>query len=170
MALDEEIKLLSRSLSGFGVDEQSVISTLGKWPREHRHSFRKERSDFYKPDGHHHKFERLNADHVRQLEVEFARFKNAAILWSMHEWERDARWANNVIHGGHPAVVLIEISCTRTPEELLGARRAYHALFHHSIEEDAAQQVQGAVGDVGVRPPLPPSSSSSSSIRVPLGQ
>lgn len=67
----------------------------------------------------------------------------------MHPWERDARLAHHVIHRDHPSVILIEISCTRAAEELLGARRAYHALFHHSLEEDAAHHVQGPVGDVG---------------------
>lgn len=147
----EEIKALTRSLSGIGVDEQSVISTLGRWRPEHRHSFRKTCSAIFRPDGHHHTFERWNDDHIRQLEVEFARFRKAVILRAMHPWERDARGAHHVIHEGHPAAVLVEIACTRSSEELLGARRAYHALFHHSLEEDVAHRVKDPTADLLVR-------------------
>lgn len=57
------------------MDEQSVIATLGRWNPEHRHSFRKTCSHIFRPDGQHQTFERLNDDHIRQLETEFARFK-----------------------------------------------------------------------------------------------
>ncbi|KAF8398265.1 hypothetical protein HHK36_017192 [Tetracentron sinense] len=57
----------------------------------------------------------------------------------MHPWERDARMAKEALSKGAQSYdVLIEIACTRSSEELLGARRAYHSLFDHSIEEDIA--------------------------------
>ena len=62
----------------------------------------------------------------------------------MHPWERDARLANKAIKKGPEYYsLLVEIACTRSSEELLGARKAYHSLFEHSIEEDAAQNIKG---------------------------
>lgn len=62
----------------------------------------------------------------------------------MHPWERDARLVKEALKKGISAYgVLIEISCTRSSDELLGARKAYHALFDHSIEEDVASHIHG---------------------------
>jgi len=68
----------------------------------------------------------------------------------MHPWERDARWAHHVLHKAHPFTVLVEIACTRSSEELLGARKAYHALFHHSLEEDVAYRVKESNAKVSI--------------------
>ncbi|VAI09196.1 unnamed protein product [Triticum turgidum subsp. durum] len=40
-----------------------------------------------------------------------------------------------------------ELACTRTADELLGARRAYHALYHRSLEEDVAYRVKDAAAN-----------------------
>ena len=56
----------------------------------------------------------------------------------MHPWERDARLLWEAVYKGPKYGILVEIACTRSSEELLGARRAYHSLFEHSIEEDIA--------------------------------
>lgn len=70
--------------------------------------------------------------------------QNAVVLWSMHPWERDARLAKEALKKGPSSYnVLIEIACTRSSEELLGARKAYHSLFDHSIEEDVASHIHG---------------------------
>ncbi|MED6176458.1 hypothetical protein PIB30_088382 [Stylosanthes scabra] len=62
----------------------------------------------------------------------------------MHPWERDARLVREALKKGKPCYgVLVEISCTRSSEELLGARKAYHSLFDHSIEEDVASHING---------------------------
>jgi annexin A13 len=62
----------------------------------------------------------------------------------MHPWERDARLAKEALKKGPSSYgVLIEIACTRSSEELLGARKAYHSLFDHSIEEDVASHIHG---------------------------
>ncbi|PIA53727.1 hypothetical protein AQUCO_00900364v1 [Aquilegia coerulea] len=60
----------------------------------------------------------------------------------MHPWERDARMIKeSLIKGPKWYGVIIEIACTRSSEELLGARKAYHSLFDRSIEEDVAHRV-----------------------------
>ncbi|VAH87364.1 unnamed protein product [Triticum turgidum subsp. durum] len=40
-----------------------------------------------------------------------------------------------------------ELACTRAADELLGARRAYHALYHRSLEEDVAYRVKDAAAN-----------------------
>ncbi|KAF7836170.1 annexin D4 [Senna tora] len=60
----------------------------------------------------------------------------------MHPWERDARLVKEAVKKGEQAYgTVIEIACSRSSEDLLGARKAYHSLFDHSIEEDVASHV-----------------------------
>ncbi|PON98810.1 Annexin [Trema orientale] len=130
MTLSEEVQHLTKAFSG-------------KWEPEERYSFRKGSLDFFVQDERH--FERWHEDTVKRLEQEFLRFKNAIVLWTMHPWERDARLAKKAIKRGPQSYSLVvEIACTRSSEELLGARRAYHSLFDHSIEEDAAHYIKGS--------------------------
>ena len=82
--------------------------------------------------------------------------QDAFVMWTMHPCERDARLAKKAIKKGPEAYsVLIEIACSRSSDELLGARRAYHSLFDHSIEEDVAHYVKGPQRKVTNQ--LPPS-------------
>ncbi|XP_059590126.1 annexin D4-like [Vitis vinifera] len=75
------------------------------------------------------------------------RFKDAVVQWTMHPWERDARMARKALKRGSQAYgLLIELACTRSSDELLGARRAYQSLYSESIEEDVACQVEGCNG------------------------
>ncbi|XVF00299.1 hypothetical protein REPUB_Repub03eG0272800 [Reevesia pubescens] len=62
----------------------------------------------------------------------------------MHPWERDARLLKKaLIKGPHQYSVIIEIACTRSSDDLLGAKKAYHSLFHQSIEEHLAAHIKG---------------------------
>ncbi|RZS21843.1 hypothetical protein BHM03_00054536, partial [Ensete ventricosum] len=131
-----------------GVDESSLLSVITQWRKqpEKRQGFRSS-SPFFKPHGN---FERCEDDFVRSLKVEFARFKVAFpfhlsssiprcskyVFFFFFCCSRDARWIHHVLHKAHPFNIVVEIACTRSSDELLGARKAYHALFHHSIEED----------------------------------
>ncbi|KAL3814757.1 hypothetical protein ACJIZ3_016025 [Penstemon smallii] len=135
-ALDEEFGALTKAFSGLGVDENALISILGKWNTEQRQSFRKGSSDFFIEDER--QFEKWDDHHVMHLRHEFLRLKDAIVLWTMHPWERDARLLKESLYksNGPQFNVLIEVACTRSSQELLGARKAYHSLFHHSIEED----------------------------------
>ncbi|KAK1587205.1 hypothetical protein Q3G72_010580 [Acer saccharum] len=63
----------------------------------------------------------------------------------MHPWERDARLIKEALIKGPQAYgVIVEVACTRSSDELLGARKAYHSLFDHSIEEDVASHVDSS--------------------------
>ncbi|XP_058766565.1 annexin D4 [Vicia villosa] len=143
MAFNQELEAITQAFSGHGVDEKSLATILGKWDPVERETYRKKTSPFFVED-HDRKFQKWNDHHVRLLKHEFVRFKNAVVLWSMHPWERDARLAKEALKKGPSSYnVLIEIACTRSSEELLGARKAYHSLFDHSIEEDVASHIHG---------------------------
>ncbi|KAL6326110.1 hypothetical protein AAG906_000985 [Vitis piasezkii] len=135
-----DFEALSKAFSGFGVDEDSMASILGKWHSEHLESFRK-RTKFFLEDEH--LFERWDDHHIACLMKEFLRFKDIVVQWIMHPWERDARLVHEAITKGPQACgLLIEIACTRSSEELLGARKAYQSLFDQSIE-DVVSRLEG---------------------------
>jgi len=138
----QELTKAFSGLGGLGVEETALVSALGRWRKqpEKRSQFRQGFPGFFTPAG---TMERCSDDYVRHLKTEFSRFKNLMVLWAMHPWERDARWAHRALHKKHhPAAVLVELACTRTADELLGARRAYHALYHRSLEEDVAYRLK----------------------------
>jgi len=143
MAHPDEVKTLANAFTGMGVCEKSLVSILGKWDHDKKKSFRKGTPQFFVED--HRSFERWVDQHIEQLKREFLRFKTATVLWTMHPWERDARLLKDAILDGEKSNnVIIEIACTRTADELLGARRAYHSLYDRSIEEDVAIHVHGS--------------------------
>ncbi|KAF8721007.1 hypothetical protein HU200_023418 [Digitaria exilis] len=145
-AVDENEDLIRAfaGMGGLGVDEAALVSAMGRWRMqpERRAQFRRSFHGFFSVSGGAAAgIERCEDEYLRHLEVEFARLKDAAVLWAMHPWERDARWAHHALHhhGGAPAgVALVEVACTRAADDLLGARRAYQALHHRSLEEDVA--------------------------------
>ncbi|XP_050231096.1 annexin D4 [Mercurialis annua] len=142
MAHPEELEALTKAFSGLGIDEKSLISILGKSHPEHRRSFRKGTPHLFIDDER--SFERWDDQRVHLLRYEFNRFENALVLWAMHPWERDARLIYESLREGAQCYgVIVEIACTRSSEQLLGARKAYHSLFDHSIEEDVATHVSG---------------------------
>ncbi|PSS24331.1 Annexin like [Actinidia chinensis var. chinensis] len=130
-----------KSFSGFGVDENSLISILGKWNKDEAKNFRTRTKFFIEDDRH---FEKWVVDQMDKIKREFLRFQGVIVLWTMHPWERDARLINEALKDGPKLYnVLAEIACTRLSDELLGARRAYHSLYDCSIEEDVASLVTG---------------------------
>ncbi|XP_021610995.2 annexin D4 [Manihot esculenta] len=138
MAHPQELKSLTKAFSGLGVDEKSLISILGKSHPEHRTTFRKTSPHLFIDDER--SFERWDDHCITLLRHEFLRFENAVVLWAMHPWERDARSVYEALRLGSYDVI-VEIACTRSSEELLGARKAYHSLYDHSIEEDVATHI-----------------------------
>ncbi|XP_022956750.1 annexin D4 [Cucurbita moschata] len=142
---DSAMEVLTRALSGHGINEKAMIETLGKWDQEEKRLFRKSSSQFFSEDER-CCFERWEEHGMRLLKHEFMRFKNAVVLWTTHPWERDARLVKEALSKGHHGQnlnILIEVACTRTSDELLGARKAYHSLFDLSIEEDVAAHMNG---------------------------
>ncbi|XP_031111089.1 annexin D4-like [Ipomoea triloba] len=142
MALFDEQRVLTKALSGFGIDEKPLVSVLGKWNAEQRKAYRKSVvPEMFIDDER--QFEKWNGLHLLHLRQEFLRFMDAVVLYAMHPWERDARLLNEALVNGNGPLhdVIIETACTRSSNELLGAKRAYHSLFEHSIEDDIASYI-----------------------------
>lgn len=60
--------------------------------------------------------------------------------------DRDAVLANVAIRETVPDYrVIVEIACIRSPEELLGVKRAYQNRYKHSLEEDLASYTAGDI-------------------------
>ncbi|XP_062088102.1 annexin D4-like [Humulus lupulus] len=141
MATPNQIQSLTKAFQGVGVDENTLITIMGKWQPGEANTFRKE-SNFFEKDTQHLIYLWKQGDVIR-IKKEFLLFKNAVILWMMHPWERDARLLKKAINDGPQSYnVLVEIACTRSSDQLLGARKAYHSLFDSSIEEDTSSQVK----------------------------
>ncbi|CAN1128209.1 Annexin D4 [Linum perenne] len=137
-----QLEALSKAFSGLGVDERSLISILGRSPPDHRKSFRKGAPQLFQEDER--SFERWIDARISLLKAEFLRFNEAVMLWTMHPWERDARLMNEAVNEGPNSFgVIVEISCTRSSEQLLGVRKAYHSLYDRSIEEDVVAHFHG---------------------------
>lgn len=141
---DDEVQQLTRAFSGLGglgVDEPTMVSALARWRKqpEKRSGFRRGFPGLFRSHG---ELDLCEDEYMLHLAAEFARFKNLMVLWAMHPWERDARLAHHVLHQHHPPAIVVEVACTRSADELLGARRAYQALFHHSLEEDVAYRAR----------------------------
>ncbi|XP_010554473.1 PREDICTED: annexin D4-like [Tarenaya hassleriana] len=142
MDVSLDLEVLSNAISGLGVDEKSLVSILGNSHLEHRRSFRKENPKFFVEDER--GFERCEDQFLMHLKQEFTRFNNAVAMWTMHAWERDARMVKKALEKGPKSYnLIVEVTCTRSSHELLGARRAYHSLFDRSMEEDVASHVHG---------------------------
>ncbi|CAI0560241.1 unnamed protein product [Linum tenue] len=137
-----QLEALAKAFSGVGVDERSLISILGRSPPEHRRSFRKGVPQLFQEDER--SFERWIDSRIPLLKAEFLRFNEAIVLWAMHPWERDARLMKESLNEGPKSyAVIVEIACTRSSEDLLGARTAYHSLYDRSIEEDVVTRFHG---------------------------
>ncbi|KAF5729312.1 putative annexin [Tripterygium wilfordii] len=138
-----DLEALNNALSGIGVDEKALILIAAKPHPEHTRSLRKGNPHLFREDDERN-FEHWNNDAVKLLKHEFVRFKNAVVFWAMHPWERDARLVKEALMKGPNSYnVIVEIACTRSSEELIGARKAYHSLFEHSMEEELATHIHG---------------------------
>ncbi|XP_034705236.1 annexin D4-like isoform X3 [Vitis riparia] len=78
-----DFEALTKAFSGFGVDEESMVSILGKWHSEHLESFRKRTPKFFLEDER--LFERWDDHHIACLTKEFLRFKDLDTLMSLKE-------------------------------------------------------------------------------------
>lgn len=70
--------------------------------------------------------------------------QRTVLLWTLDSAERDALLANEATRRWTSSNrVIMEIACTRSSQELLLARQAYHTRFKRSLEEDVAFHTSG---------------------------
>lgn len=129
----EDCEQLRKAFSGWGTNEDLIISILGHRSASQRKLIRR----IY--------FETYGEDLLKELDKELTQdFERVVMLWTLDPPERDAYLANEATKKWTSSNrVLVEIACTRSPKELLLAREAYHARFKKSLEEDVAHHTSG---------------------------
>ncbi|XP_010544079.1 PREDICTED: annexin D1 [Tarenaya hassleriana] len=129
----EDAEQLRTAFEGWGTNEHLIISILG-----HRNAAqRKQIREIY--------HELHGQDLLKALDKELSNdFERAILLWTHEPAERDAYLANEATKRWTSSnQVLMEIACTRTSDQLLHARQAYHARYKKSLEEDVAHHTTG---------------------------
>lgn len=129
----EDCEELRKAFGGWGTNEGLIISILGHRNAAQRKLIRETYAETY------------GEDLLKALDKELSSdFERVVKLWALDPAERDAFLANEATKRWTSSnKVLVEIVCTRSPQELLLARQAYHALFKKSLEEDVAYHTTG---------------------------
>ncbi|KAL3633981.1 Annexin Gh1 [Castilleja foliolosa] len=132
-SVTEDCEQLHKAFSGWGTNEDLIISILGHRNAEQRKVIRQVYAETY------------GEDLLKALDKELTNdFERIVQLWTLEPAERDAYLANEALKKWTASnQVLVETACTRSPKELLQAREAYHARFKRSVEEDVAHHTSG---------------------------
>ncbi|CAO2827777.1 unnamed protein product [Amaranthus hypochondriacus] len=129
----EDVEQLHKAFSGWGTNEDLIITILGHRNAYQRKLIREVYASTY------------GEDLLKTLDKELTSdFERAVHLFTLDPPERDAFLANEATKKFTSSNwVLIEIACTRSSEDLFNARRSYHARYKKSLEEDVAQHTSG---------------------------
>ncbi|CAK7347131.1 unnamed protein product [Dovyalis caffra] len=131
--VSEDVEQLRKAFSGWGTNEGLIISILGHRNAAQRKLIRQAYAEAY------------GEDLLKALDKELSNdFERLVLLWTLDPAERDAFLANEATKRWTSSnQVLMEIACTRSSDELLLAKQAYHARFKKSLEEDVAHHTSG---------------------------
>ncbi|KAL6288740.1 hypothetical protein ACE6H2_006250 [Prunus campanulata] len=131
----EDAEVLRRSVKGWGTDEKAVISILGHRNAAQRYEIRLAYEELYREDL------------IKRLESELSGdFEKAMYRWILDPTDRYAVLAHVAMKKSDTDYnVIVEISSTLSPEELLAVRRAYQLRYKHSLEEDLAAHTTGDI-------------------------
>ncbi|KAI3827114.1 hypothetical protein L1987_01178 [Smallanthus sonchifolius] len=123
-----DAELLRKACHGWGTDEKAVISILGHRNATQRKLIREAYQQLYKEDL------------VKRLEHELSGdFERAVYRWNLDPSDRDAVLANVALRKENCDYrVIIELSCTLSPQELFSIKCAYQCRYKRSLEEDIA--------------------------------
>nr|1N00_A Chain A, annexin Gh1 [Gossypium hirsutum] len=132
-SVSEDCEQLRKAFSGWGTNEGLIIDILGHRNAEQRNLIRKTYAETY------------GEDLLKALDKELSNdFERLVLLWALDPAERDALLANEATKRWTSSnQVLMEIACTRSANQLLHARQAYHARYKKSLEEDVAHHTTG---------------------------
>nr|KAJ0227156.1 hypothetical protein LSAT_V11C100044940 [Lactuca sativa] len=123
-----DAELLKKACHGWGTDEKAVIAILAHRNATQRKLIREAYQDMY------------DEDLVKRLEHELSGdFERAVYRWNLDPADRNAVLASVALRKEHRDYrVIIELSCTLSPEELFDVKRAYQCRYKRSLEEDIA--------------------------------
>ncbi|XP_023640215.1 annexin D3 isoform X2 [Capsella rubella] len=130
----QDSETLNHAFRGWGTDEKAVIRVLGQRNKSQIRKIRESYREIYGKD--------LIDDLSSELSGDFMK---AVVSWVYDPAERDARLVNKILNkekkkkkGVENLKVLVEISCTTSPDHLIAVRKAYCSLFDSSLEEHIA--------------------------------
>ncbi|CAH1440298.1 unnamed protein product [Lactuca virosa] len=123
-----DAELLKKACHGWGTDEKAVIAILAHRNATQRKLIREAYQDMY------------DEDLVKRLEYELSGdFESAVYRWNLDPADRNAVLASVALRKEHRDYrVIIELSCTLSPEELDDVKHSYQCRFKRSLEEDIA--------------------------------
>ncbi|KAM7261844.1 hypothetical protein ACFE04_020921 [Oxalis oulophora] len=129
----EDAEQLRKAFAGWGTNEALIISILAHRNASQRKLIRKIYAETY------------GEDLLKALDKELSSdFERAILLWTLDPAERDAFLANEATKKFTSSnLVLMEIACTRSSNDLFMVRQAYHIKFKKSLEEDVAYHTTG---------------------------
>ncbi|XWS44926.1 hypothetical protein CRYUN_Cryun15aG0092100 [Craigia yunnanensis] len=132
-APSEDAEQLRKAFEGWGTNEQLIIDILAHRNAAQRNLIRKAYGEAY------------GEDLLKSLDKELSSdFERAVLLFTLDPAERDAHLANEATKRFTSSNwVLMEIACTRSSYELFSVRKAYHARYKKSLEEDVAHHTTG---------------------------
>ncbi|KAK9678616.1 hypothetical protein RND81_11G223200 [Saponaria officinalis] len=131
--VSEDVEQLHKAFSGWGTNEDLIITILAHRNATQRKMIREVYSSIH------------GEDLLKVLDKELTSdFERIVHLFTLDPPERDAYLANEATKKFTSSNwVLIEVACTRSSDDLFAARRAYHARFKKSLEEDVAHHTTG---------------------------
>ncbi|KAM0947827.1 putative annexin [Dioscorea sansibarensis] len=128
----EDAESLRKAFHGWGTDEKAVISILAHRDAVQRKQIMVSYEELYK--------ENL----IRRLESEISgHFERAMYRWMFDPIEREVIFANVALKKSVDWIVIIELSCINSPDELLAIKKAYQNRYKLSLEEDVAFHTSG---------------------------
>nr|XP_043640230.1 annexin D2-like [Erigeron canadensis] len=129
----EDCEQLRKAFAGWGTNEALIIDILAHRNGAQRKKIRETYTETY------------SEDLLKDLDSELSNdFQRVVLLWTLEPAERDAY----LVHEATKKLtasnwVLMEIACSRSSDQLLSARKAYHDKYKKSIEEDVAHHISG---------------------------
>ncbi|XP_074587545.1 annexin Gh1-like [Curcuma longa] len=129
----EDCEQLRKAFQGWGTNERLIIAILAHRTTAQRRAIRTTYAQTY------------GEELLKSLDDEISGdFERAVVLWTMDPAERDAQLGNEAVRRWSQSnLVLVEIGCTRSSEDLYQVRRAYHERYKRSLEEDVAAHTSG---------------------------
>lgn len=129
----DDCEQLRKAFAGWGTNEGLIISILPHRNASQRKLIRETYAETY------------GEDLLKALDKELTNdFERLVHLWTLDPAERDASLANEATKKWTSSnQVLVEIACTRSSEHLFFVRKAYHALYKKSLEEDVGHHTTG---------------------------